>query len=182
MHLSNPSISRHLHLFYFFPSSSNAERDTDSHRLFQHQAQHHTVIQSLELLMKKKMKFLPGSGSMPLPQNFESQKTKICAIWGILDENLKKSSTLKFIMNISFVLSICIHRSIILIFIEKNMLVIVLPTEQVFFPDFQFSFPRESSFPWQIWTYLYICTSLVWPIRWQRSCACASMVGFQSLS
>ena len=50
-------------------------------------------------------------------------KTKFCAICGILDANLKKCSTLKFMMNISFVLSICFHRSIILIFIEKSMLV-----------------------------------------------------------
>ena len=34
---------------------------------------------------------------------------------------MKKSSTLMFMMNISFVPSICIHRSIIFIFIEKKI-------------------------------------------------------------
>ena len=34
---------------------------------------------------------------------------------------MKKPSTLKFIMNISFLPSVCIHRSIILIFIEKKV-------------------------------------------------------------
>ena len=47
----------------------------------------------------------------------------MCAIWGILEANLKKSSTLRFMTNISFVPSKCIHRPITLIFIEKNMLV-----------------------------------------------------------
>ena len=55
-----------------------------------------------------------------LPCKILKVKTKIRAIWGILGVNLKKSSTLKFIMNISFLPSICIHRSIILIFIEKK--------------------------------------------------------------
>ena len=37
---------------------------------------------------------------------------------------MKKSSTLKFIMNISFLPSVCIHRSIILIFIEKKSMLV----------------------------------------------------------
>ena len=78
--------------------------------------------------MKKKRKFLAGSGGMPpststhpSPQTTLNVKTKICAIRGILKANLKKHSTLKFMMNISFVHSICIHRSIILIFLEKKV-------------------------------------------------------------
>ena len=45
---------------------------------------------------------------------------KICAIWGILEANLKKCSTLTFMMNISFVPSICIHRSTTLIWKNNN--------------------------------------------------------------
>ena len=56
-----------------------------------------------------------------LPRKILKVETKICAIWGILEENLKKSSTLMFMMNVSFVPSICIHRSTIFIFIEKNL-------------------------------------------------------------
>ena len=60
---------------------------------------------------------------------------------------MKKSSTLKFIMNISFLTSICIHRSIIFIFIGKKVcLSIFFQTENIFSHDFRFSFPRESSF------------------------------------
>ena len=59
---------------------------------------------------EKKELILGGSRSIPPPptlprDNFESQ-TKICAIWGILETNLKKFNTLKFMMNISFVPSI----------------------------------------------------------------------------
>ena len=51
-------------------------------------------------------------------------------------------------MNVSFVPSICIHRSIILIFTEKSMLVDFFPPQKISFSDdFLFSFPRESSFP-----------------------------------
>ena len=84
------------------------------------------------------------------PQKILKVETKICVLWGILGANLKISSTLKFTMNISFVPSICIYRSIILIFIEKGMLIDFFPTENVFFRDFQLSFPRESSFLWRI--------------------------------
>ena len=87
--------------------------------------------QSLELLMKKKKEKISrgfqehAANPPPLPppkDNFESQ-TKICAIWGILETNLKKSSTLNwliFMTNISFVPSTCIHRFIILIFTGKK--------------------------------------------------------------
>ena len=61
---------------------------------------------------------------------------------------MKKFSTLKFIMNTSFLPSICIHRSIILISIEKS--VYFFPLENILFHDFQLSFPRESSFPRRI--------------------------------
>ena len=50
----------------------------------------------------------------PFPGKILKVETKICAIWGILEANLKKSSTLKFMTNISFVSSIRNHRSIIL--------------------------------------------------------------------
>ena len=84
------------------------------------------IAQSLELLQKKKREFLGRSGGM-LPRKILKVKTKICAIWSILEAVLKKSNTLKIIMNISFLPSICIHRSIILIFIEKSMLVNFFP-------------------------------------------------------
>ena len=59
----------------------------------------------------------------------------ICAIWGILEANLRKSSTLKFMTNNSFVPSICIHRSIILIFIQKtSILVDFFPRKILFLP------------------------------------------------
>ena len=77
-------------------------------------------------------------------------ETKICAIWGILEANLKKSSTLKFIMYISFVPSVCIHRSIISIFKDKKYACRFFPMENIIFQDFQFLFLRESTFPWWI--------------------------------
>ena len=87
--------------------------------------------------MKKKRKYLGGAWGMPTsprgmptsppppsprpnPPNILKVETKICAIWSILEANLKKPSTLKFMMIISSVPSICIHRSIILIFIAKK--------------------------------------------------------------
>ena len=73
-------------------------------------------------------------------------ETKICAIWGNLGAILKKSSTPKFIMNISFVPSICIHRSIILIFTEKTYACPFFFPQTIFFRDIRFSFLRESSF------------------------------------
>ena len=51
-----------------------------------------------------------GHAPSPPPLNIFKVETKICAIWGILEANVKKSSTLKFTMNISFVPSIFIHR------------------------------------------------------------------------
>ena len=72
-----------------------------------------------------------------LPRKILKVKTKICAVWGILEANLKKYSTLKFIMNISCLTSICIHRSIISIFIGKKVCIsIFFPTENTFFHDF----------------------------------------------
>ena len=49
---------------------------------------------------------------------------------------MKKSSTLKFITKISFLPSICIHRSIILIFIEKKVCL------SIFFPHGKYFVPR----------------------------------------
>ena len=83
-------------------------------------------------------KYLGGSGGM-LPRKILKVETKICAVWGILEANLKKSSTLKFIMNISFLTSICIHRSIIWIFIGKKVCLSIF-SNRIFFP------PRFSIF------------------------------------
>ena len=97
------------------------------------------VPRSWELLKKKKRNYLGGSGGM-LPRKILKVKTKICAVWGILEANLKKSSTLKFIMNVSFLTSICIHRSITLIFIGKKVCI------SLFFQQKFFFFPRFSIF------------------------------------
>ena len=83
----------------------------------------------------------------PLPTPSPEVETKICAIWGILEANLKKCSTLKFMTNISFVPSICIHRSIILIFIEKSMLVDFFPRKKYFSAIFDFHFRENPRFP-----------------------------------
>ena len=54
-------------------------------------------------------------------------------------------------MKISFLPSICIHRSIILIFIDKKYACwFFFPTKNILFRDFWFSFPWESSFPQRI--------------------------------
>ena len=118
-----------------------------------------SLTQWLELLMKKKRKFLGGGGACPLPQPLPTPpspgpfpnsppptpweilkvETNIWAIWGILEANSKKSRTWKLIMNISFVPSICIHRSIILIFIEKKVCLSI-------FPHWKYCFPRFSIF------------------------------------
>ena len=47
---------------------------------------------------------------------------------------MKKSSTLKFIMNISFLTSICIHRFIVLIFIGGKSMLIGFFQRKIFFP------------------------------------------------
>ena len=58
-------------------------------------------------------------GPLNRRKSADRRKNPMSAIWGILEANLKKSSTLMLMMNISFVPSICIHRSIIFNFIEK---------------------------------------------------------------
>ena len=103
----------------------------------------------LPLSRRTPYQYLEGSEGM-LPWNILKVETKICAIGGILGANLKKSGTLKFIMNISFLPSVCIYRSIILTFAEKSMFVDCSPTESILFQDFRCSFPRESSFPRRI--------------------------------
>ena len=51
--------------------------------------------------------------------------------------------TLKFMTNISFAPSICIHRSIILIFIEKKYACQFFSPRKIhFFHDFLYSFPH----------------------------------------
>ena len=69
----------------------------------------------------------------PAQRKISKVETKIFAIWGILEANLKKCSTLKFMTNISFVPSICIHRSIILIFIEKKVCLLMLSHRKYIF-------------------------------------------------
>ena len=87
------------------------------------------------------------SGGM-LPLKILKVETKICAIWGILEVNLKKSSTLKLKMNISFVLIFIDLKkksmlvSFVLIFIDltkkKSMLLDFFPWKIIFsrFPIF----------------------------------------------
>ena len=88
--LSPPSSHSFLHLFFF--SSASISR---------------ALVVSLSWTEpgiahgKKKRTFLGGPGGM-LPRKFLKVETKICAIWGILEANLKKSSTLMFMMNITF--------------------------------------------------------------------------------
>ena len=94
--------------------------------------------QSLELLMKKKKKEEISRGG--------PGTNLICAIWGILETNLKKSSLLQFMMNTSSVPSICICRPTILIFIDKKY-AYFFPHGKYFSRDFWFSFPQELSFP-----------------------------------
>ena len=82
-----------------------------------------------------------------LPRKILKVETKICAVWGILEANLKKSSTLKFIMNISFLTSICVRRSIILIFIgEKVCLSIFFQRKNFFSTIFDFHFRENPRF------------------------------------
>ena len=102
------------------------------------------------MLKKKRGNIWGGSGGM-LPwkiwkMRLKSDETKICAIWGIPEENLKKSSTLKFILCISFLPSICIHRSIILIFKEKSMLVDFFPGKMFCFAILNFHFHENPCF------------------------------------
>ena len=88
----------------------------------------------------KKRKYLGGGGGGGgdgmLPRKILKVETKICAVWGILEANLKKSSTLKFIMNISFQTSICIYRSIILIFTGKKVCLRIFSNGKYLFPRF----------------------------------------------
>ena len=95
------------------------------------------VPRSWELLKEKKRKYLMGSVGM-LPWKILKVETKICAVWGILEGNLKKSNTLKLIMNISFLNSISIHRSITLIFIGKKVCFSIFFQRKIFFHDFHF--------------------------------------------
>ena len=98
----------------------------------------HTKARAWNWLKEKKKEKkrgpFQGLGGM-LSRKILKVEIKICGIRGILEANLKKYSTLKFIMNISFVPSTCIHRSIILIFIGKSILVDFFP-QKIFFPWF----------------------------------------------
>ena len=49
-------------------------------------------------------------------------------------------------MNITFVPSICTHRSIVLIFIEKGMFVVFFTTENLFLAIFNFYFHENPRF------------------------------------
>ena len=94
--------------------------------------------------------FYHGLGACPptnLPPKILNIETKICAIWGILKANLKKSSTLKFIMNISFVPSVWIHRVMISIFIPKKVSLSIFFPQNTFFPmNFGFQFRENPHF------------------------------------
>ena len=94
---------------------------------------------------KIKRKFLGGSRGM-LPLIILKVETKVSSICGILEANLKRSSTLKFIMNTSFALSICIQRSIILIFIGKKYACHFFPTENIFSVIFNSYFRKNPRF------------------------------------
>ena len=99
----------------------NKTPHTNTSWTFDVRTKNECVCQSLELLMQKERTFLGGDPGTcpppPPPRKMLKFETKICAIWAILEAYLKKCSTLKSMMNISFVPSICIHRSIILNFI-----------------------------------------------------------------
>ena len=100
-----------------------------------------SVPRSWELLKKKKKEEISRGVRGHAPRKILKVETKICAVWGILEANLKKSSTLKFIMNISFLTSICIHRSITLIFTGKKLCLSILFQQKIFFSmifDFHF--------------------------------------------
>ena len=80
-----------------------------------------------------------------LPWKLLKVETKICAIWGVLETNLKKSWTLKFTMNIRSLLSICIHRCIIFIFTEKkSTLVDFFPLQKIFCSAIFYFYFREN--------------------------------------
>ena len=106
-----------------------------------------SVYQSLELLMEKKGGNFKG---------FWKVATKICAISGILEANLKKCSTQKIVTNISFVPSICLHRSIILIIIEKSMLLTFFPWKIHFSTIFNFPFRENPRFHDEIQALVYL--------------------------
>ena len=97
-------------------------------------------MHSLKLLKKKKEEISRKSGGIspqppsPPPRKILKVKTKICAIWGILEPNLKKSSTLKFMTNISFVPLICITRSIISIFRGEKVYLSIFSHRKYAFP------------------------------------------------
>ena len=110
--------------------------------------------QSLELLIKKKKKKkkekISGVGrggcvwwQAPSRKILKVETNLICAIRGIMEANLKKSSKLKFMMNISFVPSIHIHH---LNFPRKNMLVDFPPMENICSAMFDFHFRENPRF------------------------------------
>ena len=128
---------------------------------------------------KKIWKFLGGPEACtppppPPPWKILKVKTKICAIWGILEVNLKKCSTLKFRTIISLLPSICIHRIIVLIFIEKNMLVdFFFPQKKYFSPifDFRFRDKFQALSVAQTWTF-YTQTPLTFKFGIDMSLLC----------
>ena len=98
--------------------------------------------QSLEFANEKKKEEIFRGVRGHGPQKILKVETKICAVRGILED----ICTLKFMMNISFVSLICIHGSIILIFIEKCMLVDIFPWKKYFLAIFDFHFRENPSF------------------------------------
>ena len=73
-------------------------------------------------------------------------KTKTCAIWGILETNLKKCSTLKFMMNITILHSqihhLNFHR-------KKVCLLISFPRKRFFSAVFDFHFRENPRFRYE---------------------------------
>ena len=100
-----------------------------------------------------------SSRYMNMPWKILKVETKICAIWGILEANLKKSSTLKFIMNISFVPSVCIYRSIILTFIGKKYAFRFFP-RNIIFLRFDFNFRENPHFLDKLQALIIIITTI----------------------
>ena len=86
---------------------------------------------------------------------------------------MKKSSTLKLIMNISFLSSICIHRSIFLIFIakKKSMLVNFFP-QKIFCSaifDFHFCDEFQALMDQKAFTFRCVTKSCVSRIKTQKT-------------
>ena len=84
-----------------------------------------------------------------LPRKILEVETKIYAIWGILEANLKKFSTLKIHNECQFC-TFNLHSQIHHFNFHRKKHAFFFPMENIFFRNFRFSFPWESLFLWQI--------------------------------